>query len=93
MLEGDYPLLQYDIVSAKTILDVLHLEEGVKATPQQVAHVLREEGFQQVGRHTFGTDKHYIWVRGGVSAASAIQTAVLRSETNQKNLCMELIYG
>lgn len=93
MLEGDYPLLQYDIVSAKTILDVLHLEEGIHATPQQVAHVLREEGFRQVARHAFGTERHYIWCRGGVDESMAVEIAVKRSRENQKNLCMELIYG
>ena len=93
MLEGDYPLLQYDIVSAKTILDVLQLEEGIKATPQQVAHVLREEGFRQITRHLFGTERHYIWARGGVDESTAVEIAVARAKENQKNLCMDLIYG
>jgi hypothetical protein len=90
MLEGDYPLLQYDIVSAKMLVDVLELE-GLRVTGQQVAHVLREEGFTQLGRHAFGDERHYLWSRAGVSNAVAVATERLKK--NQKNLCMELLFS
>jgi len=90
MLEGDYPLIQYDIVSAKTIIDVLELE-GLRVTGQQVAHVLREEGFTQLGRHAFGDERHYLWARAGVD--NAVSVAMERVRTNQKNLCMELLFS
>ena len=94
LLEGDYPLVQYDIVSAKALQDALQVEEGVcRCTPQQVAHVLREEGFQQVGRYTIGQERHYIWTRSGVDQATAAEVAMKRVKENKKNLCMELIYG
>lgn len=94
LLEGDYPLIQYDIVSAKTILDVLHFEESLaRVTAQQLAHVLREEGFRQIGRHLFGQERHYLWVRSGVDEGKAVDTAGDRVKRGSKNLCMELVWG
>lgn len=94
LLEGDYPLIQYDIVSAKTILDVLHFEESLAhVTAQQLAHVLREEGFRQIGRHLFGQERHYLWCRSGVDEHSASDVAGERAKKGLKNLCMELVYG
>lgn len=91
LLEADYPLIQYDIVSAKTLMDVLRLEEGLgHVTGQQVAHVLREEGLQQMGRFPFGEERHYLWARSGVEGV--FETAVERLKKNLKNLCMELIF-
>lgn len=92
MLEGDYPLIQYDIVSAKMMVDVLRQVENLPfASPQQVAAVLRDEGFEQHGRHQFGEDRHYLWARRGVSGVSA--TAEQRVKQNLKNLCMELLFS
>lgn len=93
MLEGDYPLLQYDIVSAKTIMDALQLTEGVyRVTAQQVASVLREEGFRQIGRHMFSGERHYLWIRGGVEETTALDVAADRIRANKTHLCMELLY-
>lgn len=94
LLEGDYPLIQFDIVSAKTILDVLHIEESLThVTSQQLAHVLREEGFHQIGRHLFGQERHYLWTRGGVDERAAPSVAGERVKKGLKNLCMELVCG
>lgn len=94
LLEGDYPLIQYDIVSAKAILDVLHIEESLtRVSAQQLAHVLREEGFRQIGRHLYGADRHYLWCRSGVDESTAHLVAGERVKKNSKNLCMEMIYG
>jgi len=93
LLEGDYPLIQYDIVSAKSLMDVLQVEESItRATSQQVAQVLREEGFKQVGRHLFGTERHYLWVRQGLDAVESVATAIDRSRRGLKNLCMEILF-
>lgn len=93
LLEGDYSLIQYDIVSAKQIMDVLHLEEGMhRVTSQAIGQVLREEGFTQIGRHAFGEDRHYIWARSGVNFATAVDVAHDRFFNGDKNLCMELIF-
>ena len=93
LLEGDYPLIQYDIVSAKQLLDVLHLEEGInRATLQQVGQVLRDEGYKQIGRHVFGTERHYFWVRSGVDETTAIEIAAKRIDEGAVNLGMDLIY-
>jgi len=94
LLEGDYPLVQYDIVSGKVLLDVLQLEEGLtRVNSQQLSHVLRDEGFRQIGRHMFGTDRHYLWVRSGVSEADAPAVAAHRVQKGLTNLCMELVFG
>jgi len=93
LTEGDYPLIQYDIVSAKTLQDVLHIEEGLtRATAQNIAQVLREEGFCQLGRHLFGTERHYLWARSGVNEHTAADLAADRFKRNLKNLCMDLIF-
>lgn len=92
LLEADYPLIQYDIVSAKTLVDVLKLEDGLgNITGQQVAHVLREEGYHQVARHTFGEERHYLWARSGVG--DVVATAVDREKRKLKNLSMELLFS
>lgn len=94
VVEGDYPLIQFDIVSAKTLMDVVQGEEGlIRATSQQLAQVLREEGYQQIGRHMIGSERHYIWVRSGADQNTAVGKAAHRVKHNLKNLCMDLIYA
>ncbi len=91
--EGDYPLLQFDIVSAKTVLDALHLEEGLhRATSQGVAQVLREEGLRQIGRHMIAGERHYVWIRDGVEERTAVEKAADRVRDGKKNLGMELLW-
>lgn len=91
--EGDYPLIQFDICSSKQLLDVLHLEEGLsRCTTQHVGQVLRDEGYRQIGRHLFGTERHYFWVRAGVEEEGAIELASKRMEQGVVNLGMDLIY-
>lgn len=93
LLEGDNSLVQYDIVSAKTLLDMLTLEEGLtRVSAQQVSHVLREEGYLQIGRHLFGEDRHYLWTRGKMDEKNAVETAHKRIKNGLKNLCMELLF-
>lgn len=93
LIEADYPLVQYDIVSSKQLMDVLHLEEGLdRCSSQQVGQVLREEGYRQVGRHLLGNERHYFWVRGGVNEQTAIRLAEERLAAGVKNLAMDLIY-
>jgi len=94
LVEGDYPLCQYDIVSGKTLVDALHVEEGLtRATSQAVAAVLREEGYKQIGRHLIGGERHYLWIREGVNEKTATAVAADRLKENKIHLCMELIYG
>lgn len=93
LIEGDYPLVQYDIVSSKQLLDAIQVEEGlIRCSSQQVAQVLRDEGYRQIGRHLFNGEKHYFWIRAGVVEATAIDTALKRLAKGEKNLAMELIY-
>lgn len=92
-LEGSDPLLQYDIVSAKVMMEALSLEIGMRLpTVQHLSSVLREEGFEQIGRHLIGNDRHYLWVRSGVTG-DPLATAVERVKRNAIHLQMEIVYG
>lgn len=91
--EADYPLIQFDIVSAKTMMDVLTMEDGLHLNAQQLAACLREEGYRQIGRHKFGDDRHYLWIKNGVREDGVVETAMNRFKKDLKNLEMEMIYG
>lgn len=93
LLEGDYPLLQYDIVSAKTVMDALMMEGVSRVTAQQIGGVLREEGYRQIGRHMIAGERHYLWIRPGVDEGRAVDMAADRIRANRVHLCMDLIYG
>lgn len=91
LLEGDHPLIQYDIVSSNALGNALLMEDGLRrCSAQQVAQVLREEGFAQVGRHLLGEDRHYLWCRGGVEQSAVAGIAADRLKGNKKNLQMEM---
>lgn len=93
LLEGDFPLIQYDIVSATKLKDVLLLEEGMdRVTSQQIAQVLREEGLHGLGRQLVGSEHHYLWSRNGSSEQEIIQKATDREKRQLKNLSMELLF-
>lgn len=93
LLEADFPLIQYDIVSLKTLMDVVNLEEGIhRVTHQQLAQILREEGFRKLGRHLLGSERHYLWIRSGVDEKTAVAVAADRQKREMKNLCMELLF-
>jgi hypothetical protein len=93
LLEGDFPMIQYDIVSTSAIKDVLHQVEGMnRVTAAQIAQVLREEGLHQVGRHLIGDDRHYVWARAGISEQEAVAAITMRVKKSLKNLSMELLF-
>lgn len=93
LLEGDYPEIQYDIVSANKLKNALTIEESLThVTAQKVAQILREEGFTQAGRHLIGTERQYIWVRPGISEAEAFATVTDRVKRGLKNLEMQLLF-
>ena len=94
LMEADYPLVQWDIVSARTLMDVILLEDGQgHATPQQVGHVLREEGFKQIVEPvSVNRERHYLWIRPGVDEGKVKETAEKRVAGKLKNLGMELVY-
>jgi hypothetical protein len=93
LLEGDYPMIQYDIVSTSAIKDVLHQAEGMnRVTAQQIAQVLREEGLHQAGRHLIGEEKVYLWVRPDITEDEAVAAITLRVKKGLKNLAMELLF-
>jgi DNA polymerase III delta prime subunit len=93
LIEADYPLVQYDIVSSKQLMDVLHLEEGLaRCSSQQVGQVLREEGYKQTGRVMLSGERHYLWARNGVDEKTVEEVAGKRLAAGEKNLGMDVIY-
>lgn len=91
LLDGDHPLVQYDIVSSKALHDMFLMETSVKRPSMQtVSSILREEGYQQVGRHLVGDERHYLWARSGVE--QVVETASERLAKGLKNLCMEVCF-
>lgn len=91
LLEGDHPLVQFDIVSAKVLKDMIQNDAGLRVSDQHLAQVLRDEGMHQVGRHSFGDERHYLWARAGVNG-SAVETAGRRLKDGAKHLCMEILF-
>lgn len=91
VLEADYPLVQYDIVSLDALLQALVSKSIYKTSEQALQAVLREEGFQQHGgRVSIGDTPHYLWTRGEIKDAVAMATH--RERKGLKNLGMELMY-
>lgn len=91
MREGDHPLVQYDIVGSKALMDMLSEEDNLRGiTPHTLTNVLREEGLEKVGRISLGDDRQYIWVRHGVDKRTAPEEAARRVKNNLKNLEMEI---
>ena len=79
MAEGDDPLIRQDMVSSKTLLDVLHNVEGLrKVSPQYLASVLRDEGFEQVGSHWLEGRRHYLWAKRAAGIVDPMATALFR---------------
>jgi len=61
--EHEHPLIQWDMISAKVLMEFLVNQEGLtKISPQHLASVLRDEGFVHSGRHLIGEERHYLWV-------------------------------
>lgn len=92
--EEDHPLIQYDIVSAKNLKEVLQVEEGfTRLTDQHLAQTLREEGYRQVGRHLIGDSRHYLWIRQGVQEVQAVETAALRLRTGATKCGADVLFS
>lgn len=94
LVEGDYPLIQFDLVSSRALSDALQLDEGLtRVTSQQLAHVLREEGYEQCGRHLISEERHYLWARRGAGYnGTAVAIARERAARGLKNLNTDLLF-
>lgn len=65
--EADHPLVQLDLISSKVLLDLLHTQESLnRVSSNQLAAVLREEHYNQHGRHMVDNERHYLWTRTGL---------------------------
>lgn len=61
--EHEHPLIQWDMLSAKVLMEFLINQEGLtRITPQHLGSVLRDEGFIHSGRHLIGEERHYLWI-------------------------------
>lgn len=93
LLEGDFPLVQYDIVSAGVLKTALQSEEGFSyASTQKIAAILREEGLHQMGRHMIGEERQYLWARAGMLEKDVVAAAQERQKKGLKNLQMDLLF-
>ena len=82
-----HPLVRPDLVSS-TILRQLIQEAGTPCAPQQLARVLRDEGWARAGRFPLDDEaRHYLWVRadGTLQVTDAARVANQRLEEAAKN--------
>lgn len=94
LLEGDYSLIQYDVVSSDALTQVLTMDEGMhKVSKQHLSAVLRDEGFVCIDRHRVGDDRHPLWMRVGMDKEKAVELARWRVKHQKKNLEMQLVYA
>lgn len=90
MLEGDHPLVQYDIVSSSALMDLVRESDGLfRVSQQYLGSVLQDEGLRKLSRVTLGTERHYLWARNGLTEEEAAATAKLRLSKGLKNLSMQ----
>lgn len=62
--DGDHPLIQWDLLSSKALKTILENLTGLpRFTDQQLASVLRELDFIQLGRFRVDNERHYLWAR------------------------------
>lgn len=62
--DGEHPLIRWDLLSSKALKTLLEQNNGLpRFTDQQLACVLRELDFVQIGRFRVEDDRHYLWCR------------------------------
>lgn len=88
--EGDHPLLQYDLLSSKILMEFLqdHAQLRSKVSTQHLYNVLREENYTQTCRIMIDGCRHYLWSKTGAGVTDPEGLARLRVEKDLKNLCL-----
>jgi hypothetical protein len=77
--DGDHPLIQADLVSARALKAVLDTEGlGGKVTDQHIGGVLRELKYFRAGRARVGERRHWLWTREPMSQDEAQGLAAQR---------------
>lgn len=90
--EGDCPLVQADMLSSKTLMELLHDREGLKRiSAQHLSHVLRDEGYVQYGRHLIDDERHYLWTHINAPRRDWEAVARHRVEHSLCHLGMEIL--
>lgn len=62
--DEDHPMVRQDLLSSSTLALLLQ-ETGQRFTLQAIASVLREMGYQMVGKIRLGPERHHIWTPAG----------------------------
>jgi hypothetical protein len=69
--ERGHALIQPDLVSSSSLLGYLELHHPtIRPSRQQIAAVLRDEGYSKIGKHRVGNDTHYLWTKIGMEIRS-----------------------
>lgn len=79
--DGDHPLVQTDLVSARALKAILDTEGlGNNVTDQHIGGVLRELKYFRVGRARVGERRHWLWTQAPTTLDKAQAMAVKRFE-------------
>lgn len=62
--DGEYALIQPDLLSLTTLTNRLELEGKSQVTPQRLGSILRELGYNRGERVTIKGERHVLWVHG-----------------------------
>ena len=64
--QNAHSLIAHDLVSSSTLMGWLQLHnDGLRMTGQQIAAVLRDEGYMKMGRFGVGSESHFLWAKVG----------------------------
>lgn len=69
--DGDHPLVKEDLLSSRCLKAVVEQHALPRFTDQNLASVLRELDFVQLGRFRIDDDRHYLWSKRGNAMTAA----------------------
>jgi hypothetical protein len=76
--EGDNPLVKPDVLSSAVLLQMMEGRSSTRISGQYVASLLRDEGYEHLGRVTLGGHKHHAWAPVGSSVGAGALLATLQ---------------
>lgn len=86
ILDADHPLIQKDLISSRALTAVLDSEGHRSLNAQSVAQILRELGYQNLGRARIGERRHWLWTRQTMPLDAAIELALQRANPDSINI-------
>lgn len=94
LMEGDTPVVQYDICTSQGIRAALALDYQPKFTDKELGRVLRDEGFvPSKGRNSIGDERQNVWRRQGMDENEALVELRRRVKEGLKNMEMEIYFS